>query len=774
MAQIRIERTPIKSYALGFFGADHLLLTYVVDEFASPLVQDNWFVIEGVKAAGTGGAGHILGVDGTDGRTTLSESNGGLTGSALVAAYGTPASRNSSVIDMPMGAFASWQIMAEFGADIDEQFLPYNFHSNPAQPIVTSNSSSVIATLLFHVGIDISTVMPMDWGRFTTGSKTLIGSSGRDEMSITSNFKYLLGGLGSDIFHGSDDGDSMNGGRDADYFFWSKGFDQIHGGEFNLDYKRDGVDVVGYAGVGTIRFEYNPVQQTHIFPTYITIYEGGRDHLYSIERVEWDNASDHIILGKGVGMTVDNLLFDLKGDGGGNGDKVTFLDATEGLLINAVDGDTLVAQAQRPEFAEKGLFIQSVEWLEGSNFDDRIYANGALRVIDGGAGSDFIDARLDAAFAAGSPSGYDVEILGGGGDDTILSGEGRTLVNGGGGADRIVFTTINTGNGTPEMVIEGGDSADRLFVAYNFFNGSGAGFDGSQLMPLLGGIFPFDVLQDPQGPGALYFDWQLMDNILNGNSQVDGLINFIGSISYTLDGSDLLIHLYQGRTEVVNNAGDGLPPDYFTIVLTDPNVEALIRVRNFTPGDLGIEFRDPGTPVPTATGDFYPNWDASINAMLNNGELLDPFVARPTAPTYDPNSSGNGGNELQISGTEGDDSITLSQMSDVRAGGGNDQIIGSTAADRIDGGAGDDTMTGGTGDDTFVVGFLRRHRDRTCGRGYRHGCFKHQLHPGSQCRRPRPRRHSNARVRQREQQSPHRQRPRQHARWRRRPGRPQR
>ncbi len=459
----------------------------------------------------------------------------------------------------------------------------------------------------------------------------------------------------------------------------------------------------GYAGVGTIRFEYNPLRQTHVFPTYITIYEGGRDHLYSIERVEWDNASDHIILGKDVEMTEDNLFFDLKGDGGGSGDRVSFLDATQGLLINAVDGDTLVAQAQQPEFAEKGLFIRSAEWLEGSNLDDRIYANGALRVIDGGLGDDFIDARLDAAFAAGSPSGYDVEILGGAGDDTILSGEGRTLVNGGGGADRIVFTTINTGNGTPEMVIEGGDSEDRLFVAYNFFNGSGDGFEGSQLMPLLGTIFPFDVLQDPEGPGALYFDWQLMDNVLNGNSQVDGLIDFIGNISYTLDGSDLLIHLYQGHTEVVNNAGDGLPPDYFTIILTDPNVEALIRVRNFTPGDLGIEFRDPGTPVATANGDFYPNWDASINAMLNNGELLDPFDARPTAPTYDPNSSGNGGNELQISGTEGEDVITLSQMSDVRAGGGHDQIIGSAAADRIDGGSGNDTMTGGTGDDTFLV-----------------------------------------------------------------------
>ena len=35
----------------------------------------------------------------------------------------------------------------------------------------------------------------------------------------------------------------------------------------------------------------------------------------------------------------------------------------------------------------------------------------------------------------------------------------------------------------------GFEQGDRLFVAYNFFNGSGGGFEGSQLMPLLGTLF---------------------------------------------------------------------------------------------------------------------------------------------------------------------------------------------------------------------------------------------------------------------------------------------
>lgn len=67
MPQIRIERSPIKNYGLGLFGADHLLLTYVADPSGSDAQQESWFVIEGLKGSGGNSGGHILGVEGTDG-----------------------------------------------------------------------------------------------------------------------------------------------------------------------------------------------------------------------------------------------------------------------------------------------------------------------------------------------------------------------------------------------------------------------------------------------------------------------------------------------------------------------------------------------------------------------------------------------------------------------------------------------------------------------------------------------------------------------------------
>jgi len=317
MPQIRIEKTPIRDYGLGYFGASHLQLTYVADSAQSPAVQDGWFVIEGLRTNGSPTSGPILGVEGTDGRTTLSDANHGLTGSALQAAIGTPSSRNSTVLDFPVGTFEAWQIMSAFGDDIDNQFLPYAGYGLAGSAVPTINSSSVVASLLYYAGLDISQNLPFGLFNFTTGTETLIGSSGRDELSVTDNFTTLVAGRGSDILRGSDGTDKLYGGTEQDLFYWSKGIDFIHGGQPRLDYSRDGEDVVSFADVGDVLIEYNPYWTAHTTATYIATYLDGNAQLLSIERLQWGAASDNIILGKDVALHVDDLFFDLGGDGGG-------------------------------------------------------------------------------------------------------------------------------------------------------------------------------------------------------------------------------------------------------------------------------------------------------------------------------------------------------------------------------------------------------------------------------------------------------------------------
>ncbi len=707
MPQIRIDRTPIIDYRLGFFGADHLFLSYVQDENAREQIQDGWFTIEGLRSVGTAESGALLGVEGTDGRTTISESNHGLTGSDLVRIIGTPTSRLSTVIEFPQGAFEAWETLSVYGEDIDNNFLPYFIATRPGLPTPTSNSSSVVASVLFYAGIDIAEHLPLGFGRFTTGTQTLLGTPDRDELFVTSNFKNLLGGRGSDILHGGDGTNRLSGGLDADLFLWSPGLDFIHGGQVNTPYQRDGEDVAAYGGAGVVRIDGNPVPAAHLLPNLIVNYQGGRDLLFSIERLQWNQGNDEIIFGEWAVISRDNTLFDLKGDEGGRGDKVSFNEVTNELLINAVNSDRLSIKGQAAE-GDATWFLDSVEWIEGSSRNDTIYANSGLRVIDGGDGDDFIDARLDLAFAGGSPGGYDIELYGGDGNDTLLTGEGRTFVQGGDGADRIVLTTISDGRGTPELIIDDAGTDDRLFVAYNFFNGSGGGFEGSQLLPVLGGLFPFELLMDPEEEGRpLLFEWQRIVDLNFGSSQVTGQIDFLGAIQFTLDGSDLVIRLHQGTPETVNIADEDSEARFFELNIIDTSRETLIRVRDFQPGDLGIQFYDPGEPqavdTPFGGGFDYPDWDAGVAALTNNGQLFDPIGPRPATNDYDPSNGSDSGDDVEISGTDGGEVITASLESNIDAGAGDDDVTGSAFGDSIDGGSGNDVLAGGAGDDRYVV-----------------------------------------------------------------------
>ena len=92
MPRIRIEWVPVQAYGLGRFGFDHLQLVYQQDDAEALTGQDAWFVMEGVREAAPDGA--YLGIEGADGRTTLSVANLAAR-EALVAKIGTPRYRGS-------------------------------------------------------------------------------------------------------------------------------------------------------------------------------------------------------------------------------------------------------------------------------------------------------------------------------------------------------------------------------------------------------------------------------------------------------------------------------------------------------------------------------------------------------------------------------------------------------------------------------------------------------------------------------------------------------
>lgn len=699
MAVIRIERVPVGVGGLGLLGFDHLQLVYQPDESSPLSSQDTWYVIEGLRVAGIG-TGFTLGVEGFDGRTTLPEANGGASGSALVAAIGTPAQRGSRVLGFadPVGA---WTLMASYGREIALQELPYFSTSFDFSPLPTINSNSVVASLLYYAGIDIALAWPRGV-RFTPGWTTLIGTRANDHMTMDNAFTTLVAGDGDDTLEGSGDGrvDKMYGGLGDDTFKWSTGPNYIHGGQPRLDYGRDGTDTVDYAGVGNVEITGNPDFVPDKTPNFVATFASGTDYLFSIERIVWDAASDIVVIGEGASVFDQGLILDLgQQSNAGHGDTTDFSALGDGLLFNARTGDEMVVTTAGGD-GENGVWLESPEWLVGSSGDDLVFTTASLRGIEAGAGNDVVDARLVAAFSGNSPNGYDIEIDGGAGEDTLVADSGRTLLHGGDGADRFIVPALSGGAGKIVVTIDDADAGDRLYVPYALFDGSGGGLDGSPLLPLLGGIGTYGDMLSFGFPSV--FDWRTQDQIHLGNDLTTGYFTFLGDVSYWLSGSDLVVQILGGHREYVPDGTRTL-----TVVGLDVATEADIVIKDYQPGDLGLTFYDPGTPysvqTPFGTALYFSEWDAAV-AALAGGAMEDPLDIRPAAPSqrFD-EAAAQLVASAPVEGTAGADTITLTSAAVVAAGDGDDSITGSSGGDIVDGGAGSDTMQGGAGNDTYEV-----------------------------------------------------------------------
>lgn len=729
MPQLRIERVPIRNLQVN--GFDHIHLVLEPDRIEnSTYPQDEWLGIEGTFG---GPANNLkLGTLGGNGTTTLPELNMGLTGNALQDAIGTPGERGSRVISTIGDPLASWNFMAAVARDIDRQELPYQAQLIASRYTFNINSSSVISTLLYSVGIEIAGNLPYGIGR-TNGWQTLIGSSGDDTLRIESTFVNLVGGHGNDKLFGANvtgQFERFYGGLNDDEFFWSEGSHTYHGGELRLDYVKDGTDTIDYTGIGEVSFEINPGRVPHLGADIIATHATGQDYLLSIEKVKWGVESDTVNLGEGLDLLHEKIILDL-GDQSSTdiGDQIKFANAEDTIqLVAATNSDIQFAQTVGQSNDDAGVWLESAEWIVGSNHDDQVYLGWDVRGFEGGRGNDLIDVRDVTAFDARSPNGYDVEILAGDGNDTLVVGHGRVLADGGSGSDVFVVSELsNPANGMNELVIENASSSDRLFASYNFFNESFAPFEGAELFPLLGAISQFAGessfadLPQHEGPftnGGVRDDffslfWQQDNDRFFSDNETQGIIDFAGGVVYNRDGNDLLIHIFGGfgiEQEEVGENGTSYTAIHNVSV---PSTEVQVRVVDFQEGDLGIQFYDIGEgdefDYARSHGDYtgivYPNWDQHVSLLTNNGILTPALDVRPDAPTYDPDEDAPPADPDIVIGSSSDDVIVIASINnqDIDALGGNDTITSSSGDDTVDGGEGADTMTGGDGNDAYIV-----------------------------------------------------------------------
>lgn len=172
--------------------------------------------------------------------------------------------------------------------------------------------------------------------------------------------------------------------------------------------------------------------------------------------------------------------------------------------------------------------------------------------LRGGDGNDLLIGGKGADLLRGG-SGNNI-LIGGEGNDTLIAEgtansenhSGDTLI-GGAGADRFVLGAMSDVNPL-YFTIEDASAEDRLLVPYHFFDGSQGDFDGSPLIPILGGMLDAGETFTESGYATFQFQHQQPYYGPTGREDtVHGVYTFAGWIDFTMQGSDLLISLKEGK-----------------------------------------------------------------------------------------------------------------------------------------------------------------------------------------------------------------------------------
>jgi Ca2+-binding RTX toxin-like protein len=351
---------------------------------------------------------------------------------------------------------------------------------------------------------------------------------------------------------------------------------------------------------------------------------------------------------------------------------------------------------------------------------------------EGGDGNDMLSGRSSTPMSGLSPRGFDIELSGGTGNDTLISGTGRSLASGGAGADTFVLSSLSGPSGVTEFVIADADTSDRLFVPYNFITPVPGDYEGSLLFPILGAFTPFiggaTFADLPQNPGpdltnghaseGYFYLATMVKTYEYSTGAWDGWVEISDQILFNRDGNDLLIHVYAGGDWSFDAQFLWEKEDNFRFeeLELDRSSVAVIRVVDFQEGMLGINFYEIGqeTPFPYPGGERETDpakfWNRSQFAQNGQASLRDALEAEPERPIFDRPGDGQVDQRQLISGTSDNDVLTVaaatgafSSGADMSGGAGDDQLTGGAGRDVLDGGSGTDVMSGGAGNDRYVV-----------------------------------------------------------------------
>lgn len=304
---------------------------------------------------------------------------------------------------------------------------------------------------------------------------TIDALGGNDIVSGLSANDHLIGGSGNDTLRGGPGADRLDGGAGidiADYLGATTGV------TLDLsDLTKNTGDAAGDAYTGIERFFGSNFGDRILgsadkddfvgFDGNDTLFGlGGKDLLQGASGNDllYGGADDDTLRGaNGVDLLYGEAGNDVL-DGGGGFDRLFGGRGDDRFLFSAGndsysggagrDGLVLIGQTNLDLTTIGVSLLDSIEYIEIGNSNDRFFDNDDDREILIGAGNDTVNARGGNDLLDGGKG--DDTLDAGAGDDTIIAGDGKDTANGGKGDDRFVLAL----DGDMLRGGEGSDTAD--------------------------------------------------------------------------------------------------------------------------------------------------------------------------------------------------------------------------------------------------------------------------------------------------------------------------
>ena len=270
------------------------------------------------------------------------------------------------------------------------------------------------------------------------GIEDLQGSQFDDDLRGDANDNHIWGVEGNDVLHGRGGADTLRGENGDDILLGGGSADAMFGGS--------GVDRASYWSAST-------AVMADLFLPALNTGDAEGDSYSSIEDLQgsrhsdelrgdhganriWGGAEKDIIHGRGGNDTLfgeagDDVLLPGGGDdvlyGGSGQDRVAYWSASNSVFVDLLNSTISQGEAIGDTF-------NSIEDLQGTNYDDELRGTNGANLIWGGQGNDVIVGR-------GGSDG----LFGQEGNDILLGGTGADVIDGGEGRDRAAYWLSGTG-----------------------------------------------------------------------------------------------------------------------------------------------------------------------------------------------------------------------------------------------------------------------------------------------------------------------------------------